>query len=646
MIEFVNSIKDVYANQKPYKQWHKEQKELEARRLEYAKQNPLSKNDAEFAQSYGKTLIESINVMDEYSQKRSEHVEEALNQAGGFVPYIGLGAGLIPMGLYKLISKNPNPAIMSKLVSLPIAGFVLSTVAYVIAASSMQKTASRIARYQARETELKDPKNFVIYTPEQQKEAEEIAKSIADNDVIKKEPNKLNPINQFNEIKETIKSLFRDKKGYKQWLEQNKLEKTEKEKLFNIEPSNEQLIKAKSFQDVLFRTVQKIDIASQDYSENIETLTESFTLSAPIIGGVIGGIVSGAIHILQKAKIAPLDSKALHLVKKFASPASAILLPLVTCLYFVQLQVEASRVGRHKAKKELQKDPYNFIHINEQKLNTIQNDSNKEKNNTQSLMNKLFANFKEFIQIRKDFKEYKNYKKTDRVNEDKIKKALEQVQITDTQLDEATKLQDKTFMVFEKMDEMSQRYAEDVEAGTGLAVIAAMPILMGTTFKAGFTVMNKFPKYTAPAMILMNVANIAGILGMSMLATKIQKKASKIGLMKAMEDIKDPKHFVDYTKEQVAQAQAFQGNDTIIKEPRENNSTAKTSQQINIKQEITQNEAINKPVIIENPQSKDELVNNTIIEDTSTVKHLEITNQMPKASSAITDWLTSINQSE
>lgn len=558
MVEIFDSIKQVNANIKPYKEWHKKRQELETLRLEYAKQNPLQPDQANMADSFGKTIIESINVMDEYSQKKAEHVEEALNQFGSLVPYAGMGIGLLPIALYKMISKKSNPAIVKSLLVLPVAGFILSTVAFVISASNMQKAASRIARFQARETELKDPRNFVVYTPEQIKEAEEIAKTIENSAKEEKEPSKLNPLNQIKDIYYTIKSLFKDKESYNQWLEQSKREETERKQLLNIEPTQQQLKTAKSFQDILFRTVEKIDIASQDFSENIESLTESFTLSAPIIGGAFGGIVAGVVHLLQKLKLAPVESKFLNVLKKASTPVAALLVPLAGVFYFVSLQIEASRVGRFKAKQELIKNPYNFIYLDESELSTVQSTKYKDKSK-KTILDSFKNTIKEFLQIRKDFKEYNNYKKTDKKQEDKLKTALNQINIDDMQIADAKLLQDKTFRVFEKMDEMSQRYTEDIEAGTGLVILAALPLLMGATTTAGFAVMKKFPKQTFPAMILMNVANLAGILGMSMVATKIQKQASKIGLMKAIEDIKDPRHFVDYTQEQINKAQSFEG---------------------------------------------------------------------------------------
>lgn len=562
MVEFIDSIKQVKANVKPYKEWQKKQEELELLRLEYAKQNPLQPNQAQMADSYGRTIIESVNIMDEYSQKKAEHVEEALNQVGSIVPYAGAAVGMIPIGLYKLFSKNTNSAMTKKLIALPIAGFIISTVGFVIAASTMQKSASRIARFQSRETELKDPRNFVVYTPEQIKAAEEIAKTTEDVKNDKKEPSKLNPATQIKEIYGTIKSLIKDKKAYGQWLEQSKIQEAEREKLFNIEPSQEQLNTAKSFQDVLFRTIKKIDIASQDFSENIETISESFTLGAPVIGGIFGGLVSGVIYLLQKAKVAPIDSKMLNTIKKLSAPVAAALLPLAGIFYFVQLQIEASRVGRFKAKQELMKNPYNFIYIKDEDLSTIQQPKILPKED-KGIIKTFINEMKELLEIRKDFKDYKNYVKTEKKDEEKFKLALNQVKIDQNQMNDATLLQDKAFRVFEKMDEMSQRYTEDVEAATGLGVLAAMPVLMGATTTTGFAVMKKFPKQTFPAMILMNAGNIIGILGMSMLATKIQKQASKIGTMKAIEDIKDPKHFVDYTSEQIELSKSFKGREPI-----------------------------------------------------------------------------------
>ena len=69
----------------------------------------------------------------------------------------------------------------------------------------------------------------------------------------------------------------------------------------------------------------------------------------------------------------------------------------------------------------------------------------------------------------KDKKEYNNYKKNIAQKQEKLQKAFEQIPISNEQRKDAEKLQKKVFLAFDEIDEMSQRYSEDVEAGCEIA---------------------------------------------------------------------------------------------------------------------------------------------------------------------------------
>ena len=65
--------------------------------------------------------------------------------------------------------------------------------------------------------------------------------------------------------------------------------------------------------------------------------------------------------------------------------------------------------------------------------------------------------------------EYDKYKKTAHQEQEKMQKALSDVKITEQQKKDAENLQKKVFLAFDEIDEMSQRYSEDVEAGSEIA---------------------------------------------------------------------------------------------------------------------------------------------------------------------------------
>lgn len=560
MIEFFNTIKEVRANYKPYEKWVQDQRDIEARRQALHNNIQLPKDQLDIAGSYGRTIVDAINVMDDYSENKAEDVEMATEQAMGFVPLVGMGVGSLPLMLYKAM-KGRSIAAYIALGALPFVTMFLSTMGATVYASSLQKQASRIARYQSRETELKDPINFVVYSPEQIAAAKELANSIPVPP--EKNKNALNPFNNIGEIITTIKSLLKDKKAYSDWLKQASEEDKERIKLFQTDITKDQIAIAKAHQDILFRTVNKIDIASQEYSENVEMATNS-ALAVGLTGGAAAGtVLSGIAWALEKTRLISNKATFLGPIKKYAIPVTSFAMLLVASVYATKLQKEAARVGRFKAKQELLKDPKNFIHYTEQQLQAVQ-DTKAEPEVKQGLWTKFKEGIGFFWTARKDFKTYENYKKTQGKEDYKLREALKKVDISANQLDQAKELQDKTFRIFDNLDEYSQRYAEDIEAGTSLVAQVIAPLLgvAGSFFGLAIGSFLKLnPIATGASTMLITVP---GAIGLEVWATKLQKKASKIGLMKAMKDIEDPRNFVDYTEEQKLQAQTFIGKNIPV----------------------------------------------------------------------------------
>ncbi|MCK7485671.1 MAG: hypothetical protein MZU97_09015 [Bacillus subtilis] len=80
-------------------------------------------------------------------------------------------------------------------------GSIIGIVPGIIFSSSIQKTTSRIARFEARNTELKDSRNFVVYNPEQIEQAKKLQKKV---DV--KPDKEKNPLNPFSNIAEVFRN--------------------------------------------------------------------------------------------------------------------------------------------------------------------------------------------------------------------------------------------------------------------------------------------------------------------------------------------------------------------------------------------------------------------------------------------------------
>ena len=87
----------------------------------------------------------------------------------------------------------------------------------------------------------------------------------------------------------------------------------------------------------------------------------------------------------------------------------------------------------------------------------------------QGFFEKIGDNFRFLGIYGKDKKEYKKYKESVQNENEKLQKAFKQIEITEEQKTEAQALKKNVFRAFDEIDEMSQRYSEDTEAGAEIA---------------------------------------------------------------------------------------------------------------------------------------------------------------------------------
>lgn len=156
----------------------------------------------------------------------------------------------------------------------------------------------------------------------------------------------------------------------------------------------------------------------------------------------------------------------------------------------LKLQKSAARAGRYTAKRELEKDPRNFIGYTEDDYNEVKDVKSNKKG---------ISKVKEIIMfiptVMKQYWAYEKYKKLEYKEKQVLNEQLQKQEITDEQLREAKNLQRKLFNTFEKVDDNSQTYSESTEAAIdiaqpfvmygGLAALASPFIIAGIQIKRG-----------------------------------------------------------------------------------------------------------------------------------------------------------------
>lgn len=479
MSQFTNSIKDVSKNYSKYDKWEQAQADKMAKKEWLVQNLEVPPDKVELTKERAKSVIRATEIMDKRSENNCENVEQVMGILS-VVPAVGLVFAQMPASKFLENQFNKNDKTIKKLkdelnkatnveaeknIKKKIfnalnknkskaynigmygsLGLLFATgIGMILWGNAKQKEASRIGRFQAKQDELKDVENFIAYTPEQLAEAEEIAKTIPD----KKDRNSLSQA--IHELKEMGQSAS----AYKRWAKQKDPKELEKLKAVNLSP--EELLKANEDKELITNTVAQINIKAEEFSENLENAYDTLGMLSFLLAVPLGFAIN---KILTMAKVSP----------KIRGIVST-LVPTLTTLG-IQMngtfeQKNAAQIGRYYARKDLMKNPSQLMAFSDEEM--AQADKVKAQKQKRSLIDKIGQSFKFLADYRKQKKDYKNYKEKVQKRNEKLQEAFKRVETTDSQKAEAKRLQTNVFRAFDEVDEMSQRYSEDIEASTDIA---------------------------------------------------------------------------------------------------------------------------------------------------------------------------------
>lgn len=479
MSQFTSTIKDVGRNYKKYDSWEQARADKMAKKEFLAKTGAIPNDKLELTQKRAQTVIRATEIMDTRSENNCENVEQVVGILAS-VPAVGLAFAQMPAtkAIEKYLNKNSKEikkikealekatepssrkGLQEKLFEAMnktqkkasnigfygTMGLMFATaIGMILWGNSQQKQASRIGRFQAKQDELKGLENFIVYTPEQIEEAEAIAKNIPN----KKERNSLSQA--FHELKE----MQRDRGAYNRWAKQK--DPNELEKLKTREISPEELQKAKEDQELITNTVAEINIKAEEFSENLENAFDTF--------GTLSWLVAAPLGFgINKLLTAMKASKKTNMI-------ASILVPTLTALGIQMTgtleQKKASRIGRYYARKDLTQNPHKLVSFTDKEL--AQAEHVKAPNQKRSFFQKIGDSFRFLKDYYKQKREFKNYKEKTQKHNERLQEAFKQIETTEAQKAEAKNLQTNVFRAFDEVDEMSQRYSEDIEATTEIA---------------------------------------------------------------------------------------------------------------------------------------------------------------------------------
>ncbi len=570
-MEALRNLKYIKDNRANFVEWNQQQKTKEAKVSVLINQKNFDEDEIEKASQYGHTLINTINIMDQLSINRSENALVSINTAMSLLTELvsGIGAGI---GFFvSKFSKNPNktPKIAAYI------GYIISSLACLIIreflSAHFEKMATRIARYQTREKDLKDIRNFVVYNKEQVEQAKLIAENLDDvkditEDLSFKES--LNPIKVFKNSLITVKDLNFDFKNYKNWLKNYKQEeKLKQEKFAQMKISDEEKSCAEKERDKLLNVVKHLEISANNYEINAELGIRIAAAGISFASVTSGFLFSWLFSNLSKnIKKSTKLANFLNNISKFSIPAGFFALFFLTGP-LVKIVKDSARIGRQKEKDKFIETPTNFITFSDTEINSVKNIKIKNTNDD-ILMKNILINFKNIWNMKNEISNYEKTKKEKVQKELKLQEALKHIKISKEQEKEAKKLQKQAFIVFEKIDDKSESFVDDTNA----ALSSASAIINGTactianllTLKIFGNKISKLTKnHKMPGfwegikltkhlklkdIMLIFVAPFLAtrllICVVSTICAEIKKYACQIGIMSAMKDLENPKNFI------------------------------------------------------------------------------------------------------
>ena len=546
-MEALTNYIDYRKNKPSYKSWKNAQDEKEAKRLAYIEKYGISEEQKQNDIKRAKAVLNAVDIMDEYSQSRAEETEmltqPVISTIASISSSIGFGLGCLLMlnkktgKILDTISKQKN--IEKNTLGMGVAtaiGVILSMPAMFGAyvwGTKKEIEASRIGRHEAMNKDLASIKQFAVLNDEQETKRDEISQTIK---IEEKDAKKaIAHVGGLRSLLNSIKNLVAKNKEYEKSKEEfNKKLQNDKAKFDTVEVSEKDLLEAKKDQQLIANVVEKIDIASQDYAENIELATSTISTLAIGSGGLLGFITNKIVKNINFKN--PNIKKALPFGIGIAATCALSLIG-------VKLQKDGSRVARFKVKQDFLNNPEKLYYVDDEKA---KNEDGSKHKSTQKVLNI----FKFIPQALKDHKEYKQYIKENNIKEKQKRLAQEQIELTPEQEKRAKQLQNNVFKTFNAVDDKSQKYSESTElvgeAALSIVSLFASIIPIATITKSLKNINSETPIFKRAG--ISGIATFIPIVLANVFITKEQKNASRVADMLALKELEDVRNYVDYSE--------------------------------------------------------------------------------------------------
>lgn len=352
-----------------------ENKKFEAHKKNFDK--PLSNKDIKTAKEEQEMITRIVEEIDTASQDYAEDVEFATGSLAVSATAIGAGLGFLVKKTVDILAKVMPEGAVNKVKEavgklgknavskggaavklLPVILGLTGMFAASIAATKLQKQASRVARFQTMKDLANNPEKLMYVDDEKLKDIEPEVKEKKEN------------------IFSFYKRLFKENSEYNKYLKANgKKDKNYRLALNEIKLTEKQKADAKQLQSNVFKAFNRIDDKSQTYSESTEAFGEMVKTYGTLFS-MLAGVLGTAVMSMK------LKSNSTKDIIKTLLPTYLGLIPAIALEFFVtKEQKGASRVAHMLAIKDLE-DYKHFVDYNNLTPETPAAPASKENDNT------------------------------------------------------------------------------------------------------------------------------------------------------------------------------------------------------------------------------------------------------------------------
>lgn len=356
-LESVKTLKKYYSEDKDYKS---QKSEFDAKIKESEKQfnRQLSENEILKAKKDQQILAQMVRKLDLASQDYAENTELATNTITVLALAGGGLVGWLSNKIIKLSKVNAGGA-AGKIIPWVVGAAIPLTMS--IYSAKIQKQASRVGRYKAKQEMLNNPTSLVYVDKNDSDKMTDVKQPTAE-----KKPN----------IFKFMIQLYKDNKEYNEYRKTKALEDLKRNKAIEkLELTDEQLKDAKTLQMNVFKTFNKVDEKSQAYSESVEAVGQVAQQGVSVFGSLAATGVStwSILKMLERTPMEEMKSFWNFLPKamtKTIIPLALVLIPVILIdIMTTKAQKKASRVADMLALKELD-DYRHYAGYNDSNTNT------------------------------------------------------------------------------------------------------------------------------------------------------------------------------------------------------------------------------------------------------------------------------------